>query len=263
MATRRSLQSLLKRRFPSQQVDSFVRHFDAMMAKYQQSTWEEAILKSGKFVEAVLKAIWLHAGKALPPARKFKVDTIITGLTNMPTGSLNDALRITIPRACQFMYDIASNRGARHDPDEVNPNESDAATVVAGCSWVIGEMLRYSQGGAPNPALVSTLLSGLSQRRYPQIEVVDGRVYFHLPGLSAREVALLVLWHSHPGRISRDDLLASIKRHHFSLENARKGIQRIDRVVDEDDRGGLRLLQPGLAEAEKLIGGRQIKISGT
>jgi len=260
MAPQQSLQTLLRRRFPANHTDALVRHFQAMMAKYQESSWEQAILKGGKFVEATLKAIWVSSGKPLPPSRKFKVGTIITGLANAPSGTLDDSLRITIPRACEFVYDIASNRGARHDPAEVDPNEIDAAVVVATCSWIIAETIRYSQGGAQDPASVATVLSGLSQRRYPQVEEVDGRVYFHLKKISARKVALLSLWHRHPRRIPKADLIAAIERHHFSADNARLAVKRLAKVVDEDHTGAFRLLQPGLAEAESLIG-TDLKIS--
>jgi len=253
MARQSSLQTLLKRRFPSKHIDASVRHFQAMTAHYQRSAWEDTILKSGKFVEAVLKAIWLHAGKTLPPARKFKVANVVSGLLNLPAKSLDDGVRITIPRACEFIYDIASNRGARHDPDEVDPNQIDAAIVVAACSWILAEVLRYSQGGAANPARISAILSALSQRKYPQVEVVDGRPYFHLPRLSARKVALLTLWLTYPARVSKDALLSAVTRHHFSADNARKAIERLAKIVDEDERG-LRILQPGLAEAEALFG---------
>jgi len=260
MAGPDSLASLLKRRFASPQVDALVRHFDAMTIEFQQSSWETAILKGGKFVEAALKAIWLHTGSALPPARKFKVSATITDLKNAPSGTLDEALRVTIPRACEFVYDVASNRGARHDPSEIDPNEIDASVVVASGSWILAEMLRYAQGGGQDPSLVATMLSGLSQRRYPQIEVVDGRVYFHLPKLSARKVALLSLWYRHPRRMSRAQLIAAIMRHHFSAKNATMALARLERVVDEDGTGNLRLLQPGLQEAETLLG-RQARIT--
>src|SRR5208283_621504 len=44
-------------------------------------------------------------------------------------------------------YEIASNRGARHDADEIDANEMDARTVLALCAWILSEMVRFSQKG--------------------------------------------------------------------------------------------------------------------
>ena len=253
-----SIEGLLKQTFAARHVVAALGHFGAMVQAFQRAEWEPAIAKAGKLVEAVLKALWVHVNKPLPPARSFKAGQIIQGLGQLPQGAHDDAVRLTIPRACQFVYDVASNRGARHDPDEVDPNEMDATAAVANCSWIVGEMLRYSQKGAVDEAKVRELLAGLTQRKYPLIEEIDGRVYFHVPGLSARSAALLTLWHSHPGRVRRDDLIAAVVRHHFTRNNANEALNRLGRVID-DGAGGMRLLQPGLQEAEQLMTGAKTR----
>lgn len=252
MARKRALDQFLQARFEAKHAAAMIRHFVAMTSQYQASRWEDTIQAGGKFVEATIKAIAVRAGLTLPRARQFKVSTTITAIGNKPAADLDDALRITVPRACEFMYDIASNRGARHDPDQVDPNEIDAAAIIATGSWVMAEMIRYAQSGAAGTSDVTSILSGLAQRRYPQLEEVDGRVYFHLPGLSARELALLTLWYFHPKRILKNDLFNILVSRKILPDNARKAIDRLALVVDEDSRG-LRLLQPGLAEAEGLF----------
>jgi len=85
------------------------------------------------------------------------------------------------------------------------------------------------------------------------MENVDGRVYFHVPRASAREIALLSLWHLHPGRMHYYDLVAAVVRHHFSEANARLAVARLRRVFDQDDEGRLRLLLPGMRAADELM----------
>jgi len=250
------LEDLLQPAFAAKHVRAALKHFQAMAGEFQQSAWEEAIGKGGKFVEAALKALYVHAGKTLPPARQFKAGKVMDELGKLPAGTLDDAIRLTIPRACRFTYDIASNRGARHDPGEVDPNEMDARAVVAGTSWVAAEMLRYAQKNALDLTRVRELVDGLTQRRYPLIEDVDGRVYFHVPSASARDVALLSLWHKHPGRMSDGELVAAVMRHHFKKGNATMAVSRLGRFVDRDEHGRLRLLQPGMHLAEQLIASR-------
>lgn len=248
-----TVESILKKEFVSRHVDAAIKHFQEAGEAFGRSDWEESISKAGKFIEAVCKALWLHAGKTLPPARQFRVGSVITGLRGLPAGTLDDNIRIMVPRSCEFVYDIASNRGARHDPDEVDPNEMDATAAVSNCSWIMAELVRYAGKGAMSFSEVSDLVSGLIERRFPFIETVEDRTYFHLDGPSARKIALLLLRNVHPGRLSPDELIASITRHGFSLNNARLAISRLKRVVDSDSAGNLRLLRPGIDEAEEIM----------
>lgn len=238
-------EQLLQPTFAVTHVRAGLKHFQAMTVELQQGAWEEAIGKGGKFVEAALKALYVHAGKTLPPARQFKAGNVMSDLERLPAGSLDDSIRLTIPRACRFIYDIASNRGARHDPAEIDPNEMDARAVVAGASWVLAEMVRYAQTGTVDLAGVQQLVEGLTQRQYPLIEDVDGRVYFHVRDASARDVALLSLWHKHPGRTTETELTAAVIRHHF--KKARRGWQSrgLAGLSTETSTGGSGSCNPG------------------
>jgi hypothetical protein len=242
--------------FGEKQVKAALEHFAKAMDAFQRENWELCIAGGGKFIEAVSKALSLHVGIPLPPARRFSVGTTLNQIEKLPIGTFNDAIRITIPRACSFAYDIASNRGARHDPEEVNPNEGDATIMVAIISWILAELLRYSQKGIVDQSELKELIEGIIQRRFPAIETVDGRTYFHIPGLSARQVGLLALWHQHPMRMSPDELKLAMKRHRFSDDNVKISLSRILNVVDVDAKGKYRLLAPGLDEAEQIMRGR-------
>ena len=107
---------------------------------------------------------------------------------------MEESIRLTIPRACRIVYEIASNRGARHDADEIDPNEMDATVAVSVCSWIVAEMLRVAQKGSLDPAGVQEIVAGLIQKRYPHIEEVQGRIYVSIKGLSAREIAIAALF---------------------------------------------------------------------
>ncbi len=248
-----SLGGMLEVKLPAKHVRALINHFQEMINEFQVSRWEAATSKSGKFVEAVLKALWAHLGNPVPKPKDFKVDSIIRQLEQVPSAQAEDTFRLTIPRACRFVYEIASNRGARHDSDEVSPNEMDATVVVATCSWVLAELLRYAQKGAVNLTQAADLVAALTQKRFPPIEEVEGRIYFHFKGLSARDVALLTLWRCYPKRLSETDLVQAAHRHGSSTANARMGVSRLERVVDNDGSGNLRLLATGIQEAEELL----------
>ena len=253
MYTEKDIDRLLTAKFVAKHVHSFVSHYSAMLDEYYKGDWESVILKSGKFVEALLKSMWLHVGGTLLPARQFKVGRILTDLRQLQQGTYDDTIRVTIPKACEFIYDIASNRGARHDPDEVNPNEMDANAVVSMCSWLLGEVLRYSQKGVADVSVVQEQLNIIVKRRYPYIEDIDGRTYFHFRGLSARNVGLLYLRYMYPVRVTSTEVLNTIVRHKFSRKNAIVATSRLRKVVDIDNNNKLVLLQPGVKEADEII----------
>jgi len=245
---------LLQATLAARHATAAVRHLRAAVIEYQKRNWDDATAKTGKFVEAVLKALAVHARVTAPKGRAFKVDVCINQLAQATTA--DDTVRLTIPRACRFIYEIASNRGARHDSDEIDPNEMDATAAINLSAWVLAELLRYAQKSG-DLGQTATLVGALMQRRYPFIEDVDGRVYFHVNGASARDVAVLTLWYQHPHRVSKAEVVAAVQRHGFTNANARKAVERLGAAVDNGGDGRLRLLIPGLRVAERLVAGAE------
>lgn len=250
---RTQAEQLLVPVFPKKHVEGLLRHFEGMTKDFQREEWEDCIAKGGKFIEAVLKALTINAGQALPKGKDFKADKVINILGGLPVGSVDDTVRLTIPRSSRFVYEIASNRGGRHDSDEIDPNEMDANVVVGNCSWILAEMIRYAQRGAVDMDAAKNIVDSLVTRKYPLIEDVDGRTYFHLSKASAPDIALVALNYSYPGRIAIGDLVELVKRHDFTEKNARVAIRRIMKFVDEDQNGGMRLLAPGVKKAEQIM----------
>jgi hypothetical protein len=246
-----TLNDLLKTTFAAKHVNSAARHFEKMVDDFQKGDWEDSSAKGGKFIEAIVKALWVYVGEAVPPGKGFSAGSIIDKLQNKPAAIAPDRIRITIPRACRFAYEIASNRGARHDPDEIDANEMDARTVLAVCSWILAEMVSFSQKGL-DLAQAKTIVEGLMKRRFPFTEEIDGRVYVDI-GKSAKEVALLILWAIYPRRMGDLDLETSVMRHNYSKKNAEVAVSRIAPYVDDDGIGNLRLRNAGLRKAEELI----------
>jgi len=251
---KKQFEALLTPPFTKKHVDAALDHFSGAVANFQSGDWEQCIAKAGKYVEATIKMLGTYANLTMLSGRRFSAGTVMDDLGRMPATAADDTVRITTPRACRFVYDIASNRGARHDPDEIDPNEMDAAAVVPVCSWILAEMIRFAQKGVIDTAQAQEFVESLSARRYPLVEEIDGRVYFHHPKKkSARDVALLALAYRHPKRVAEKDLVATIKRHGFKANNATTAVGRIRNVVDADGNGNLRLLTSGLEEAESLM----------
>jgi hypothetical protein len=249
----RSANELLKDVFAPKHVDQAVRHFQTAVDGFQLSKWDDASAKGGKFIEAALKALWAYVGEVVPAGKHFKAGAIMTQLEGKVPHA--DTIRLTIPRACRFAYEIASNRGARHDADEIDANEMDAQTIVAVCAWILAEMVRFSQKGN-DLSLPKLIVDGLMKRRFPFAESIEGRVYADI-GESAKEVALVILYYIYPKRMSRAELIAALVRHPFKRNNAEVAIGRIVPFIDDNGAGQLRLRNSGLREVEKLFQRRQ------
>jgi hypothetical protein len=246
----RTVDEMLKDKFVGKKhVDAAVKHFGRMVQDYQKSEWDDANAKAGKFVEAVLKALVVEAGETPSSGKAFKAGTILDTIDKKTV--LPDSLRLTIPRACRFVYEVASNRGARHDADEIEANEMDAKAVMALCSWILAEMVSYSQKGMDLDE-AKKAVDGLTRRKYPFMEEIDGRVYWDIAN-SARKTALLILYGVYPKRISEESLARQVARHGYSQNNANVAVQRIRTRVDNDGHGNLKLRNLGVREAEELI----------
>jgi hypothetical protein len=250
MTTEQQVKSILVTKFPSVYVTAALKHFSEAVGKYQRGDWEGSLLKIGKFVEAVTKCLYIYCGQSLPPTRRFKVGVIVKNLEQL--GNYDDTVRILIPKACVFIYDIANNRGARHDPEGIDPNKMDASVAIPIVSWVLAELVRFADGKA-DLKVAMLLVEGLSTKKYPYFEDIDGRTYINLKGLSARDVGLLILNAIYPKRITREQLIDMIHRHNFSKNSARVATQRLKGSVD-DDNDNWKLRGIGLQEAEKMLG---------
>lgn len=244
----------LLRAFERKHVGALLRHFSESVRAFEGSEWETCILKAGKFVEAVIKALAKHAELELPNARKFKVDDFIEKLRKVNDTKFGDSIRLLIPRNCRFIYDVASNRGSRHDPGEIDANKMDAIAVVQNISWVLAEMIRLSHKGALKPDDAADVVDGLMEKRYPDIEEIDGRLYVNRDGLSAPDISLLVLERKYPARIGREELLATLLRHHgVTKNNAQVAMTRIvKKFTDDDGQGNLKLRANGRQKAASI-----------
>ena len=247
------IKTILVKSFTNRHITAGLTHFSDGIEKYQEGNWESSLSKVGKFVEAVLKALWIYCGQTLPPARTFKAGQIIRNLGNLGASQHDDTVRLLIPRACAFIYDITSNRGARHDSDEIDPNKMDASVAISSASWILSEMVRFADSSSSNPDATAEIVEALMEKKYPFLENIDGRTYVNISGLSAKDIGLLLLNGIYPSRISRIDLIDLIKRHGFTKSAAAVSVTRLNQFVDDDGNGAWKLRGLGRQAASALL----------
>ncbi len=248
------LEHILDRIFDSRRISSVLQHFVACEQSFQEGKWETCLTKAGKFVEAIVKMLWIYCNKPLPSARNFKAGQYAQKIINEvdKTTMPHDEIRLQIPRGCIFLYDITSNRGARHDPEEVNPNEMDATLAMAVCSWILAELVRFSAKGDLRPEQAKLLVDSITQRRYPTFEEIDGRIYVHNSKYqNPLECAVLILYKLGSRRIDEKTLFDLLKRHGFNRQGFRW--DRLVPYIDVNSDGEILLRATGREEAEKIL----------
>lgn len=253
--TGQALTNTLKIKFDKRRSDTLVSYFSASIQRLEQGDWENSLVKSGKFVEATIKLIWTFAGNPLPREKKFKVGFYaekIIGLSS--TEILSDGVRLQIPRACIFLYDITSNRGGRHDSDEFDPNEIDAITASGLCSWILAELVRFCASNGLSPDEAQKIVESVVKRRYPIFEEIEGRIYVESSKhRSAIECALMILYKRFPERMSRKDLSAAVRRHKYSKYALK--YERLAPFIDSDNDGEILLRSTGRKKVEEILAG--------
>lgn len=238
--------------FPQKHVGALISYFTDGIREYQNKNWETVGIKSGKFVEAATKCLMAYCAQPIPPARQFKAGIELRKLESL-SSTYSEIIRIVIPKACLFIYEVVSNRGARHDSDGIDANETDAKAVIPLLSWIISEMIRFSILGTSNPPNISALVESLSEKICPFSEEIDGRPYVNLDGISATKVGLLLLCFKYPYRIERQKLVEAIQRHGFKKNASEIAVHRLKNLVD-DDVGEWQLRNIGRQKAETLLG---------
>jgi hypothetical protein len=255
MNTKKQIKDLLVQKFEARRIDSILSYFLSSVQKYEENDWENSLIRAGKFIEVIVKLLWTYCGKSLPTRQKdFKAGLYAQKIIDqVDTATLpEDGLRLQIPRACIFVYDITSNRGARHDSDEMNPNEMDAAVMLPICSWILAELVRFSAKYSININEAKKIVDFFMERRYPIFEDIDGRIYVNKEKFnSAPECSLLILYKQYPKRLSRGILIDLLKRHNFKQTALKLG--RLMPYVDIDENGNILLRATGRKKAEQIL----------
>jgi len=255
MNVEEKVKKLLINKFESKRANSIVNYFLSSVRKFEETDWENSLAKAGKFVEATTKLIWIYSGNTLPArAKDFKAsvyaEKIIREVKN--TNISEDAIRLQIPRACIFIYDITCNRGARHDSEELDPNEMDATVIVHICSWILAELIRFSAKQRINITDAKKLVNSLMERRYPIFEEIEGRIYVDKKIFkSAKECTLLILYKLYPRRINKEKLRDLLKRHDFNYTDLR--LKRLKPYIDIDENDEILLCVTGRKKVEYIL----------
>lgn len=245
------IKSILVPTFNSKHIEVSLKYYLECIEKYRGNDWEGVALKGGKFVEAVTKALLLYCKTAIPSQRHFKAGLALRSLEQQNSSQFDDVIRIVIPKACIFIYEIVNNRGGRHHADDIDPNGMDSEIILPTMSWILAELVRFTSKGK-SPAQAQNIIQSLTKKIYPYFEEIDGRPYINIKNLDAVSTGLAILYYKYPLRVAKKDLSEYIQRHDFKNNAANVAIHRIKGFVDEQD-GSYKLRSIGIQKIEEIL----------
>ena len=194
-------------------------HYAILKTSFRLQDWEKCLVRTGKFSEAVMKAIYfIRTGKV---TQQISVDTEINEVNKR--SDLPESIRLLIPRTVRVLYDHRSRRGGAHGSFE--PNGMDCAMIVPIADWIVGEFVRLYCTGDPDRAMKFVI--GITTKSIPIVERIGEDYIVLQKGVSARREISWILYSHYPERTTSDQLEKWIPHHSaanisLSLRNMRK-----------------------------------------
>lgn len=250
---KQKIKAIFESKFNKDFVQNLLDHYDGVISAFFNEDWEKCLLKSGKFIEAVMKC--LHQFRTGEIKTKVDVGTEIDKLITSDKNKFDSTIRIFIPRACRFVYNIASDRGGRHDIVNFNPNYMDAMCVTYMVSWIMAEFIRCFHNTIITVDQAQNIADSLLERKFSIVEKVGKLTFIHKKNISAREVILVTLFLKGKNGVGRNEVIQAVEIHGHTRRNAQTSLSQLshERLIFEDDNQIVKILNPGIKKAEEIL----------
>ena len=174
-------------------------------------------ISSGKFFEYVYRFLEFEIFKKYTPFDKHisNFPSELNKLTQAPSASANESLRVIIPRALLLIYTLRNKRGIGHIGGDVQANEIDIATIVKNTDWVICELIRIYHNLSLEEAQL--IVNSLNIKMLPDIWNIDGKKRILKNGLSFSEKTLLLLYNELDNSANIKDLFNWVEYSSLSM----------------------------------------------
>jgi hypothetical protein len=245
------LTNLLEPNFGAKLSKSLIDHYSKMNDAFQNNDLEKGLVKAGKFIEALFKCLhYLTTGEILT---RIEVGKEITRLENISSALHSPSIRLLIPRVARTVYYIASDRGARHDVTDFEPEHMDAELARANCTYILCELIRIFSSGKISGKQAQHEVEELLTRKIPLLYTIDGNKRILNPRISIKDQIFLLLYNCQKFTASDEDLLKWTEYSNASYLKT-KLLPKLHSERFIEYRAGIAtLIPPGISLAEKLI----------
>jgi hypothetical protein len=215
--------------------------YEGLIQKHRALDAEAALMRAGKFVEHVFRALeFLRTGTV--PAEIKSPAQAAKQLEN--DTSLPEPIRILIPRiALAMVYDLRSKRGAVH-VKEIDPRGIDVDLSAKAASWIIAELIRLYHVDHENA--VQLEMTALTRATFPLLESIDGEDFVSKKVPARVEIQLLLSRKGGEGA-TRSQLGKMAKCSAPSVTLAIRSLLK-DRLIHHTEKGAYYLTGSGEAD---------------
>jgi hypothetical protein len=240
----------LKKSLPAKLVDELLAAYEDAKQNFYVGGLRLSEVEGGRFCEAAFRLLeHITTGKSTPLNKQLETDKLILVLSNLPSTTHSESIRIHIPRALRVVYDIRNKRDAAHLADGIDPNLQDATLVISVLDWIMAEFVRVHHGVTADQAqgIIDTLVT----RQVPAIQDFDGFLKILNTSLKASEYVLLILYERGITGATYGEIESWV--HPSMRANLRRTLRRLtdDQAYIHSARGKYLITRSGMAEVER------------
>jgi hypothetical protein len=177
----------------------------------------------------------------------------LSKLTQAPSASANESLRVIIPRALLLIYTLRNKRGIGHIGGDVQANQIDIGTIVKTADWVICELIRIYHN--LNIEEAQLIVDSLNIKMLPIIWNIDGKKRVLKDGLSYSDKTLLLLYNELDNAAKLRDLLEWTEYSSLSMYKSKVILSlHKEKLVEFDSSRSIITISPkGIQKVEELL----------
>jgi hypothetical protein len=257
--------SSIPKDFRDKIIDTYLEIKKRFSEAIYDSSYDAAGLSSGKFCEVVLRFLQYElTGNFIPfgsqvsnffeeATKLSQVPKSIALKSGIPSNSGIESLRITIPRALNYIYTIRNKRGIGHVGGDVEANGIDSASIARVADWVVCELIRIYYGLSLEEA--QDIVDSLATKNNPLIWEVNGRKRVLDPALETKKKVLLLAYTDTQSGILAEDLFKWSEYSNYSVFKSKVlKVLHAKKLIEYDQKNGLVFLSPtGISEVEENI----------
>jgi hypothetical protein len=243
----------LEKRLPKELVGKLFFHYSEIKNHFRLGRHENNELNGSKYCEIVFRILeHIIHGHYTPLGKQIKQFTDqCRKFEFVPSTSLDDTIRIHIPRTLILIVDIRNKRGVGHVSGIHNPNLLDATLVTKCCDWVMAEILRIFAGLDTNDA--QQAIESIIKLELPVVEKIGETRRVLDTDLPYADQVLVLLYNEYPKQVNDEKLFEWTEYSNLSKfrNNLLQGLH--SRRFIEYNANYAKLLTPGIKDVEERI----------
>lgn len=209
---------------PAALVDEVLDAYGEAKRRFYLADLRPSALEGGRFSEAVFRILQWAGGTTVTPLGRTlpRVDALLSTLQGLPS-TVDDSIRLHIPRTLRLIYDIRNKRDIGHLADGIDPNVQDSTLVIANMSWTLAELVRLYH--KVSPAEAQQIIDDLVAKQVPAIQVFDGEPRL-LRNVTASDHALAILYWRSPELTTLEELRTWVRP--SMVKNLKRTLQSLN-----------------------------------